>query len=115
MNDDIFEKAMVSMMFASDYQEYIETGNSFIMDKLLDLGFNQDTAEVTFRQLGFLEQRAFGAYAECFEHFGVVTEFEEWGQQEGVFQRIHANILEALEEMKDKKDIEDAEDIQFFC
>lgn len=112
MNEDIFEKAMISLMIASDYEEYMETGNSFIMDKLIDLGFDQDSAEVTFRQLGFTEERTFGVYAECFVHFGVDDEFQTWSNQEDVFHCTRASILEALEKMKEKEDFEVS---QFFC
>lgn len=96
MNRQIYKDALSSVIIASDFQEFLETGNSFILDKLINLGMNQKAAEKFLIESGSQEMRVAETYMNCFEEFGAATEFEDFADLDESLEAGKEGIITAL-------------------
>lgn len=96
MNEDLFKNALTSIVIATDYQNWLENGQSFIFDALLALEHSEEEAADLLDQLGSLEERAAAVYLECLEAFDAEETFSKWSEQPGIFLEIQQGILNSL-------------------
>lgn len=96
MYEEVFEKALASLIVAADYQEYTETGKSHFLDYLEEQGFTPKAAQAIVNDIGSTETRMIQAYLNAFEAFEAEEEFDAWSQEEGRFEKAKAEIIHAL-------------------
>lgn len=84
------------MLAQADHENYSRTGNSFIIDFMLEYGYSKDECIRMFIILSLAYAFSANAYIECFKKFQVLHEFAEWVEQPGEWQKAKDELLEAI-------------------
>lgn len=109
MNEDLFKNALTSIVIATDYQNWLDSGQSFIHDGLMALDHSKEEADDLLDQLGSTEERAAAVYLECLEAFDAEKAFEKWSEQPGIFDEIRQGILDSLAYDEEAEEEEESE------
>ncbi len=96
MNRPIFKDALQSIIITSDYVEYQESGNSFIVDTLTNFGMTRTDAEQYLIEKGKEQQYASQVYLDCFEEFGAADDFDQYSNDETEFKNARDGLVDAL-------------------
>lgn len=84
-------------MITSDFDEYQETGRSFILDKLLHSDLTEDEAFQKFYLLAIRYSGAAAAYLDAFEQLGIEPMFDTWSQVEGNFEQAKHDLEKVID------------------
>ena len=97
MNEKIFREALSSLLLVADYTEFLETGNSFIVETLTTLGYPITAAQVLLVQVGMQEEPKASDHLKKLESLGLSDEFEDWSDQDENINECTDGILSALQ------------------
>lgn len=104
----VFENALTSIIAASDYGEYVQSGRSVILQHLTQNGIPKEEAAKVLEKIGQRESAAAGIYIECLEAFEVEPIFDLWSQQPDSFNTAMQRVMDAIDLV-----LENAEMIQY--
>ena len=97
MQTKLFREALSSLILVSDYVEFLETGNSFIVDTLTTLGYSKTTAQALLVEVGMQEEPKASSHLKKLESLGLSDEFEIWSDQDENINECTDGILSALQ------------------
>lgn len=96
MNEELFVNALTSLLIVSDYVELLETGRSFIVEKMCELGSSREEAIFTVLSFGKDEEPVTCRYLSEIERLGLEDEFERWSDQTEVIRERKQSILQTI-------------------
>lgn len=92
---ELFSVCLKHSVLAADYADYSESGISMFMDYLKEQGFDPQVIESYLLVNGAASAAAASAYMDCFQEFGVMSEYED-------FSCVPQNFQNAMKEAADE-------------
>lgn len=94
--EELFYNALTALLIATEFSEYVESGQSIVAEAIYAYFQNDKLAEERIKELGYLFSAVGFTYADCFEAFGCLEEYDEWATDEIIDEAI-SRILEIIE------------------
>lgn len=94
---ELFVNALSSLLVVCDYTEFLESGHSFIVDALLDLGCQENAARALLLERGEEEQTNASQLLEQIEQRDLEAAFELWSDDVENIEQSRKGIIDALQ------------------
>lgn len=101
MKENIFSEALTSLLIVSDLYEFLDSGSSFIISTLTDMGCPEKVARFVLYIKGTDEEEKASHILQVIKTQGDEDAFERWSNQEDVI-RDHKNAI--IASMKSRMD-----------
>lgn len=93
----LFVNALSSIVFVSDYMEYLDSGKSFIIQTLISLGCPRQEAKKLLLGMGPQQEKAARELLSQIEQQGLIEAFDAWADQDEVINARKEGIILALQ------------------